>query len=384
MKTIFEPLFETYSLTSDVTLRNRFVLAPLTHTSSNEDGTISNEELTYIKTKSKDVGMALTAATYTSVNGVAAPNQASVASDDYIDGLTQQAKAMKEHGAKAILQLQHARGLGYVDALPNHVALGPSNVAREGYSTPQPLTHNEILNIIDDFGQATRRAIEAGFDGVEIHGANHYLIHQFCSSHYNQRQDQWGELSAFPLAVIDEVLKTRDKLNPKFVIGYRLSPEEPESNGIKLEDTKKLLDKLVETDIDFLDISTMHAISEVKSGEYKGQQKLPLLRSWIPNELPVIAIGSLYDPEQVVDVFNWGFPLIGLGRPLLIDSNYIKKIKQGKEADIETALEHDREDYHDMTETLYQMSLEADWIPTIDRETNEIEGGNEGDNLEYK
>ena len=81
----------------------------------------------------------------------------------------------------------------------------------------------EIEQTIKDFGEATRRVIEAGFDG-EIHGANHYLIHQFVSPYYNRRNDEWSDHMKFPTAVIDEVLKAKSEYaSDDFIVGYRLS-----------------------------------------------------------------------------------------------------------------------------------------------------------------
>lgn len=383
MKQKFETLFTAYPLTNHVTVKNRFVLAPLTHASSNSDGSISDEELTYIEVKSKDVGMAITAATSISENGIAVANQAAASSDKFIEGLSRQAYAMKKNGAKAILQMQHAGGLGYIDGLPGNQALGPSDIKRKGYSQPRPLTHEEILAIIEDFGAATKRAIQAGFDGVEIHGANHYLLHQFCSPYYNQRNDQWGNLAAFSLAVINEVLSVRDREDETFVVGYRFSPEEPEPGGIRMEHTKELVEKISETKIDYLSVSTMHVTSDVKEGCYKGQRKIALLREWIPQNIPMIAVGSMYNPEQARDVLNQEIPLVSLGRPLLIDSDYIQKVRNGTEETIQIALEYNRADRHDLTQPLYEMSLEADWMPTLDKESQEIKGGEE-DGQEYK
>lgn len=380
----YKPMFQEYHLKDKIILKNRFILAPLTHSSSNDDGTISQEELDYIEKKSKDVGMAITAATCTSINGIAVPNQASISSDSYIDGLSKQAKVMKNNGAKAILQLQHAGGLGYTNLLPNNQSLGPSNIKREGYSQPRPLEEFEILQIIKDFGSATRRAIHAGFDGVEIHGANHYLIHQFCSPYYNKRKDKWSDLSYFSIEVIKEVLKVKNEENKSFIVGYRFSPEEPEHGGIQMEDTYKLLEKLIKTDLDYLHTSMMHVTSNVRKGRFKGENKLELLRKWIPIDMPLIAVGSMYSPNDALEVMKKNVPLIALGRPLLIDSNYIKKVEEGEEKFIEKALEYNRHDRHDLTQTLYKMSLESDWMPKKNEFSNEIKGGEEDENEEYK
>ncbi|MDG0844427.1 hypothetical protein M4L39_13495 [Staphylococcus equorum] len=330
MKRKYEPLFQAFQLTEYIELKNRFVLAPLTHLSSNEDGSISEEELIYIENKSKDVGMAITAAVYTSFNGIAVANQASIAEDKFIDGLKKQAAVMKKHDAKAILQLQHAGGLGYSELLPNKQPLGPSNIQREGYSQPKSLEHDEILKIIK------------------------------------------------------EVLKVKSEENKAFIVGYRFSPEEPERGGIKMEDTYKLLQKIIKTDLDYLHASTMHVTSNVKEGNFKGQNKLELLRKWIPLEMPLIGVGSMYSPDQAVEVLNQDVPLIALGRPLLIDSNYIQKIIEGKEDTIEKALEYNRIDKHGLTQIFYEDALKSDWMPTRDKYKSQISGGEEDKHKEYK
>ena len=107
------------------------------------------------------------------------------------------------------------------------------------------MSAEEIEQTIKDFGETTRRVIEAGFDGVEIHGANHYLIHQFVSPYYNRRNDVWAENLKFPNAVIDEVLKAKKNMLPDdFIVGYRLSPEEAESPGITMDITEELINSI--------------------------------------------------------------------------------------------------------------------------------------------
>ncbi|MEJ7301331.1 flavocytochrome c, partial [Staphylococcus caprae] len=104
------------------------------------------------------------------------------------------------------------------------------------------MTHAQINEMINDFGEATRRAIEAGFDGVEIHGANTYLLQQFFSPHSNRRKDSWGgsreKRTRFPIEVLTKVQHVvAEKEASHFIIGYRFSPEEIEEPGIRFEDT---------------------------------------------------------------------------------------------------------------------------------------------------
>lgn len=117
--------------------------------------------------------------------------------------------------------------------------------------TPRSLTDEEVLQLVQAFGEAARRAIEAGFDGVELHGTSGYIIQQFFSPHSNTRTDCWGgtveKRLTFPLAVIEEVNSVIAKYaKDPFIIGYRLSPEEPETLGITMAETFILLDALAD------------------------------------------------------------------------------------------------------------------------------------------
>ena len=143
------------------------------------------------------------------------------------------------------------RPYGRPKTIGGRTPVGPSAVAapRDGAATPVALTAEEVEGMIGKFGEAVRRAIQAGFDGVEIHGANTYLIQQFFSPNSNQRDDEWGgsreNRAKFPLAVLDITHKmVRQYADDAFIIGYRFSPEELEVPGIRFEDTLYLLEKL--------------------------------------------------------------------------------------------------------------------------------------------
>ena len=123
------------------------------------------------------------------------------------------------------------------------------------------MTESEIQEIIRAFGESTRRAIEAGYDGIEIHGANGYLVQQFFSPHSNRRDDQWGgsveNRMKFPLAIVDEVQRVvAEHAKGPFIVGYRFSPEEPETPGITMADTLDLVDALADKNLDYLHVSS--------------------------------------------------------------------------------------------------------------------------------
>lgn len=357
----YEKLFETVTLPNGVELKNRFVLAPLTHTSSNDDGTISDVEIPYIEKRSKDVGLAINAASNVNDIGKAFPGQPSVAHDSDIEGLKRLAQAMKKNGAKALVQIHHGGAQALANLTPNGDVVAPSPITLKSFGQQhehdaREITPEEIEQTIKDFGEATRRVIEAGFDGVEIHGANHYLIHQFVSPYYNRRNDEWSDHMKFPTAVIDEVLKAKSEYaSDDFIVGYRLSPEEAESPGISMEITEQLINTITEKSIDYVHISLGDIHSTTREGKYAGQERLKLIHQWVDGRIPVIGIGSVFKADDALDAIkSTGVELVALGREILLDYNFISKIQEGKENEILSEFDPHREDKHELPPNLWK------------------------------
>lgn len=357
----YEKLFETVTLPNGVELKNRFVLAPLTHISSNDDGTISDVEIPYIEKRSKDVGLAINAASNVNDIGKAFPGQPSVAHDSDIEGLKRLAQAMKKNGAKALVQIHHGGAQALANLTPNGDVVAPSPITLKSFGQQhehdaREITPKEIEQTIKDFGEATRRVIEAGFDGVEIHGANHYLIHQFVSPYYNRRNDEWSDHMKFPTAVIDEVLKAKSEYaSDDFIVGYRLSPEEAESPGISMEITEQLINTITEKSIDYVHISLGDIHSTTREGKYAGQERLKLIHQWVDGRIPVIGEGSVFTADDALDAIeSTGVELVALGREILLDYNFISKIQEGKEDEILSEFDPHREDKHELTPNLWK------------------------------
>lgn len=361
MNNKYKSLFEPLVLPNGVELRNRFVLAPLTHISSNDDGTISDVEIPYIEKRSKDVGLAINAASNINDVGKAFPGQPSVAHDSDIEGLKELAKAMKKNGAKALVQIHHGGAQALPNLTPQGDVVAPSPITLKSFGQQEPhnareMTSDEIEQTIKDFGEATRRVIEAGFDGVEIHGANHYLIHQFVSPYYNNRNDVWADNLKFPMAVIDEVVKAKKEYaNDEFIVGYRLSPEEAESPGISMEITEQLINQIANQPLDYIHISLMDVNSETREGKYKGENRLKLIHHWVNGRMPVIGIGSVFTPEDALNAIdNVGVELVALGREILLDADFVGKIKNGQEEEIISEYDPNRENRHELPPKLWK------------------------------
>lgn len=363
----FAPLFEKVTLPNKVELRNRFVLAPLTHVSSNDDGTISDVEINYVEQRSKDVGLAISAASNVTDLGKAFPGQPSVAHDSDLDGLKRLAEAMKKNGAKAIVQIHHGGAQSLPRLTPNGDAAAPSPITLQSFDEKEEhhareMTNEEIEQTITAFGEATRRVIEAGFDGVEIHGANHYLIQQFVSPYYNRREDEWGENRLkFPIKVVDEVVHTvKAYADEKFIVGYRFSPEEAETPGIRMEITEELVKHLIEKPLDYLHVSLMDVDAETREGKYQGEGRVKLLHQWIDGRMPLVVIGSIFTAEQALEaVESKNVELLALGREILLDHHFINKIQNDKENDIISKFDPDSEEKHDLPPNLWKQFNEG-------------------------
>ncbi|WP_020007891.1 NADH-dependent flavin oxidoreductase [Salinicoccus albus] len=358
----YEPLFETVPLPNGAELRNRFVLAPLTHVTSNDDGTASDAEVEYLEKRAQDAGLALSAATNVTDLGKSFPGQPSIAHESDIESQRRVAHALKKNGAKAILQIHHGGVQALPRLTPNGDSAGPSPMTIQSFDETEAhnareISEDEIQETIKAFGEATRRAIEAGFDGVEIHGANHYIIHQFVSPHFNQRTDQWGEdRYLFAMEIVDEVVRTAAHYaDENFIIGYRFSPDEPQNPGINMEITEEFLGKLTEHPLDYLHASLGQLHSETRIGKYQGIERIELLHKWIDGRMPLVGIGSIFTPDEALEGIESGnIELLALGRALLLDHNFINKIKDGKTDEIINTFDPDRTDKHELPDPLWQ------------------------------
>jgi len=326
MKKQYQPIFESFTLPSGVKLKNRVLMAPMTNSSSNEDGSVSEQELAYYRERSAGVGAVLTGCAHVLPSGLGFPNEIGADNDDLIPGLSKLAATIHEQGAKAILQIYHAGRMARPELLSDGQPISASAVApeREGSMTPREMTEEEINEAIIAFGEATRRAIEAGWDGVEIHGANTYLIQQFFSPHSNRRTDKWGgtieKRMAFPLAIIESVKKAvADYAKQPFLVGYRISPEEPETPGITMEDTLKFIDALAGQELDFLHVSVNDFWSKPRRGVEDTRSRMEIIQERVGQRIPVMGVGGLSTSEDVVKALDTGVPLLSLGHALIMD-----------------------------------------------------------------
>ena len=207
-------LFEKYVLNNKVEVPGRLVVAPLTLFSSNPDGSINEGERNYLKVRGTGIGLYILGATVVTKEGIAFVGQPRAISEKDLPSLEERAKIIKDQGALAINQIHHGGSM----ALKKYSSLDPlapsaeiateSLKARGIYHTPvKEFTDEQIKKVIDGFAYATELSIKSGYDGIEIHGANNYLLQQFYSPYTNRRTDEWGgsdeKRMNFPLKVVD-------------------------------------------------------------------------------------------------------------------------------------------------------------------------------------
>lgn len=369
-----QKFFSPYTFNNGVELKNRIIMAPMTNFSSNPDGTVSEEELAYYARRSKDVSMVITACTYVTPNGKGFHNEFAGDRDEMIPSLSQLAKTIQSQGAKAILQIFHGGRTCPPELVPHGDIVSASAVPAEvaGAKTPRALTETEVEEIVDAFGQTARRAIEAGYDGVEIHGANGYLIQQFFSPHSNQREDRFGgsveKRMTFPLAIVDKIKSVvKEHADDSFIVGYRFSPEEAETPGITMADTIKLVDTLAEKDLDYLHVSLQHFLSKARRGvEDVNKTRIDYLLETIDNRVPLIGVGSIYSAEDARKAFETGVPLLALGRELIIDPDWVQKVAEGREDEIVTEINKDKQEELVVPVPLWNVIMNTPgWFPGV-------------------
>ncbi|MDF7639302.1 NADH-dependent oxidoreductase [Lactobacillus sp. ESL0791] len=337
-------------LTDNITLRHgaqiktRIVQSPML-TNSGLDEKATQDTVDYYGARSQSAGMVIVEYTSVSPNGGPsrswAPDreQLAIYNDDFKPGLTKVATALKKDGNKAILQIVHSgREAAYRDTLGGRVEV-PSQMNFPWIDYPlHELTEDEVWQIVKDFGTATKRAIDCGFDGVEIHGANHYLIQQFFSAFSNKRTDYWGgsleKRMNFALEISKEVFKVVKEAAPKdFIIGYRISPEEIHGDniGYTWHESQQLLKKLTEDfEFDYINISTNNYKATPKDSN---QNYAQLLSKVIQAPTLELISGDIHTVEKMNDALNY-VDLVGLGRATLIDPRIAYKILNNQAKDI--------------------------------------------------
>ena len=323
-------------------LRNRIVMAPMLSRLCDSNGTVSPRLIDYYAERARG-GAGLIIVEYCYIDqkeSKANQGQLGAYDDQLIAGLGDLAEAIREWGARTVLQICHAgrctsaRYMGRQPIAPSAMPSYTGEMARE-------MTEEEIEAIIDSFAQAARRAKTAGFDGVELHGAHGYLMAQFLSPYTNRRPDLYGkDRGFFALKTLERV---RAKVGSNFLLGYRMSAEEFIQGGITLEETKTFAQRLAEQGIDYIHVSAgiIETAEHFVIPMYLSKGHLLHLAEGIKGSvnIPIIAVGAIHDLDLAeMAIQNGQADLIAMGRALIADPELPNKGKNGRLEDIRTCL----------------------------------------------
>ncbi|XJS10946.1 NADH-dependent flavin oxidoreductase [Aerococcaceae bacterium WGS1372] len=318
---------QSIQLKENFKLKNRLMMAPMTTSSAQSNGAISEEDLEFFAHYSRGFSAIIVGSQAVSILGNAFAKGWEIYDEEVDSQLQKLVDVIHNNDAKAILQLYHAGRLADPSLIRHHQPVAPSEVPipRSFASYPRKLSNLEIEQIIDDFCHATLKAIKLGYDGVEIHGANTYLVQQFFSPHSNRRTDKWGgsfnRRTRFARELITRMHQVIEKhTNEDFVLGFRFSPEEYETPGIRMADTLKLLKILDEMPLDYLHIS----LSEYDKVSMDGIVIMDAIVS-LNLSTPFIAGGGVRKTEDITQLLKL-IPIISVANAPIIDSEWAEKI----------------------------------------------------------
>lgn len=218
------------------TLTSHIVMPPLTRNRAQADWTPNEKAPDYYRQRNS-AGLVICEATQVSPDATGYPRTPGIWTDKHVAKWREVVDAIHEGGAKAVIQLWHCGRIAHPDNQPEGCfPMGPSavkpglpiytDVAGDVVENPVPreMTEADILGVIESYRKACENAKAAGFDGVELHGANGYIVDQFASTNSNQRSDKWGGSLPNRLRFMEEVLKAMTSVYPRDCVGVRLSP----------------------------------------------------------------------------------------------------------------------------------------------------------------
>ena len=326
-------------------LKNRIALAPMTRTSASENGVPTEDMLRYYTRYAQGgFGLIITEGTYPDqAYSQGYLNQPGIANQQHIAGWRKIIDSVHEAGAKIFCQLMHAGALSQGNIYKQKAA-GPSAVRPKGeqlgfyggegqYPIPEEMSREDIQQAIEGFAQATLNAREAGFDGVEIHGANGYLLDQFLTDYTNQRTDQYGGSTENRVRLLIEVIQAcRQAVGQDYPIGIRVSQSKVNDYthkwADKEDDAKIIFSRLGAAGLDFLHVTEYKVYAPAFSEE--GPTLAALAKRW--SKLPIFANGSLDAPAAAENMIIQGdVDVVAIGKAALANKDWANRAARGEQ-----------------------------------------------------
>ncbi|MHB1969921.1 MAG: NADH:flavin oxidoreductase [Acidimicrobiales bacterium] len=316
-------LFEPVTFAHGPSASNRVMLSPLTNQQSHADGTLSDEEFTWLVMRAQGgFGITATCASHVLERGQGFPGQLGCFSDDHLEGLTRLAGAIKAHGSLALVQLHHA-GLRSPVELIGHSPVAPFADAETG---ARALSTAEVEGVVEAFAAAAQRCQRAGFDGVEIHGAHGYLLCQFLDAERNRRDDGYGgSFENRSRIFLEVVAAVRERCGEDFVLAVRLSPER---FGVSTGEVVELYQRLLATgQVDIVDFSLWDVFKEPIDPAFAGRRLVELFGELERGATRLAAAGKLYAGADLRAALEVGLDLVVLGRAAITNHDFPRSLR---------------------------------------------------------
>ncbi len=310
--------FDAVAFVHGASMKNLFMLSPLTNQQSNADGTLSEDEERWLTMRAAGgFGMTMTCASHVDRLGQGFPGQLGCYSDEQLPGLTRLAAGIRAQGSVAMVQLHHA-GRRAPAELIGTSPVAPADDAETG---ARRLTIAEVHEVIESFIAAAVRCDKAGFDGVELHGAHDYLLCEFLSAEFNDRTDDYGGSREARFRIFDEIISgIRRRCRGDFLLGVRLSPER---FGLATADVIDAFERLVATEmVDFIDLSLWDVFRAAIDEDYAPRPLLKLFTDLDRGSVRLAVAGHLYSGSDVQRALDFGADIVAIGRAAITNHDF--------------------------------------------------------------
>lgn len=335
-----QTLFQPFKLNNTITLKNRILMAPLTRSMADEN-LVPTQKMADYYARRADTGLIISEAVTIRPDAQGYPNTPGIFTEQQIKGWRKVTDAVHANGGIIFAQLWHTGRLAHPHFFDGENTVAPSAIGIEGsvprqrvlnYTTPKALLNNEIEQLIKDYQQAASNALNAGFDGVEIHGANGYLIDQFLHYSSNVRDDEFGgspeNMARFPLAVVDaianEIGEDRTAL--------RISPGAYHYMEGDVRD-RQVFDYLL-AELEKRNLAYLHAgiFDDSMTFDYLNGNNLDgTVSAYIRGHYgkTFVGVGSYTAQKGSQAIGENKFDLLAIGRPLIANPDYVAKVNAG-------------------------------------------------------
>ncbi len=325
--------FKPYKI-GNLEVKNRFVRSATWDVTADENGAVTNNSVALFEELAKgDIGLIITGFAFISLLGQATPGQYGVHTDVMIPGLSKLVEATHRGGSKIALQIVHSgvnsiyrrRQEELVQVVSNN------NYADKNY---HEITESDIEEIINDFASAAQRAVEAGFDAVQLHGAHGYLMSQFLSPLSNQRNDLWGGSNENRRRFHIEVIKKiRQTIGKDFPLMIKFGAKENREEGLSLEQGVETAKLMVENGIDAIEISAGDSRTAVPIMRNEPEKILFRDAARVVKKevlVPIILVGGIRNLQTAKDILDNGdADMISMCRPFIREPDLLIRWQKG-------------------------------------------------------